>query len=312
LSVSAATVRNVMADLESFGFVASPHTSAGRIPTERGYRYFVDSILTMDRSTESIGEISQWLTHSFDGDATDAKQLISKASQTLSKLTQLAGVVTVPKVAPSAITHIEFLGLSERRVLAVVVMGEREVHNHILKVERDYRPEELRTAAQFLNEHMRGRTLHELRENLLSQLHQTRHQMNALMSEAISMAEQVLKPDHPGGDFMVSGETNLMGFSELSNVDKLKRLFDAFNEKRDILHLLDQCLGSSGVQIFIGRESGYNLLDDCSIVTAPYVVDEQVVGVLGVIGPTRMPYERVIPIVDLTAKMLGSALNQKR
>jgi len=121
-----------------------------------------------------------------------------------------------------------------------------------------------------------------------------------------------LKPERPGGDFFVSGETNLMGFSELSNVDKLKRLFDAFNEKRDILHLLDQCLGSAGVQIFIGRESGYNLLDDCSLVTAPYVVDDQVVGVLGVIGPTRMPYERVIPIVDLTAKMLGSALNQKR
>jgi len=312
LSVSAATVRNVMADLEEFGFVASPHTSAGRIPTQRGYRYFVDSILTMDRSPDSLSEISQWLNQRFSGDATDAKQLISKASQTLSSLTQLAGVVTVPQLTQSAITQIEFLGLSERRVLAVVVVGEREVQNHILKVERDYRPEELRQAAQFLNEHLRGRPIEQVRESLLSQLHQTRHQMNVLMSEAISMAEQMLKPERPGGDFFVSGETNLMGFSELSNVDKLKRLFDAFNEKRDILHLLDQCLGSAGVQIFIGRESGYNLLDDCSLVTAPYVVDDQVVGVLGVIGPTRMPYERVIPIVDLTAKMLGSALNQKR
>ena len=316
LALSAATVRNVMADLEETGFVESPHTSAGRIPTARGYRFFVDAILTMDKAPHAVQALSGWVTERLAAQASEPKQLLAKASQTLSSLTQLAGVVTVPKVPAAAITQIEFLALSERRVLAVVVVGEREVENHILRVERDYRADELRRAAAFLNEQVRGLTLVEVRQNLLSQLQQTRQHMNQLMSEAIHMAEQVLTPPADkatfASDVMVSGETNLMGFSELSNVDKLKRLFDAFNEKRDILHLLDQCVGSAGVQIFIGRESGYQLLDDLSIVTAPYKVNEQVVGVLGVIGPTRMPYERVIPIVELTAKVLGSALNQVR
>jgi heat-inducible transcriptional repressor len=195
------------------------------------------------------------------------------------------------------------------------VVNGREVQNRILQVERPFASEELRRAANFLNEQFRGLELSDVRALLLAQLQETRAHMNQLMLDAISMAQKMFAPGseaEPPVDVVIAGETNLMGFAELSNVERLKRLFDAFNEKRDILHLLDQCLSGDRVQIFIGHESGYQILDDCSVVTAPYTVGNEVVGVLGVIGPTRMAYERVIPIVDLTARLLGSALNHNR
>lgn len=203
--------------------------------------------------------------------------------------------------------------LSDNRVLAILVVNGREVQNRILQLERYYSAEELRRASNYLNQEFRGKELTAVREHLLSQLKETREHLNEMMLDAIRLAQQVV--DVPGGgarmEYVIAGETNLMSFAELSNVEKLRRLFEAFTQQRDILHLLDQSLRAEGVQIFIGQESGYTILDDCSLVTAPYSLDQEVVGVLGVIGPTRMAYERVIPIVDITAKLLGSALNSR-
>jgi heat-inducible transcriptional repressor len=311
LALSSATVRNVMADLEELGFVTSPHTSAGRIPTDKGYRFFVDTLLKLRPSAGD--DVSALVRQRLAETAEDPKLLVSSASQLLSTVTRLAGVVTVPRASHAAVSQIEFVGLSENRVLAILVVNGREVQNRILQLDRRYGPEELRRAATYLNEQFRGCELTDVRSRLVAQLQETRAHMNQLMLDAISMAQKMFDPgpqDDHSVDVVIAGETNLMGFQELSNVDKLRRLFEAFNEKRDILHLLDQCLRADRVQIFIGQESGYQILDDCSVVTAPYTVDNEIVGVLGVIGPTRMAYERVIPIVDLTARLLGSALTR--
>jgi heat-inducible transcriptional repressor len=301
-----------MADLEELGLVASPHTSAGRIPTDRGYRFFVDTLLKIkpiDAPAEH--EFARRLSERGD----DPRALVAAASQLLSAVTQLAGLVTVPRSTHVSLTQIEFMGLSENRVLAILVTNGREVQNRVLQLSRHYTSEELRRAAGYLNEQCVGRELSEVRQLLLGQLSETRHTMNQLMLDAITLASHMFEQTTAGtdsADVVIAGETNLMGFAELSNVEKLRGLFDAFNEKRDILHLLDQCLGADRVQIFIGHESGYRIMDDCTLVSAPYTVDNEVVGVLGVIGPTRMAYERVIPIVDLTARLVGSALNSNR
>ena len=315
LPVSAATVRNVMADLEEFGFVSSPHTSSGRIPTDKGYRFFVDALLKLRPAADIDLDVTRALELRLGERGDDPRQLIASASQLLSNFTRLAGVVTVPRQPHAAVSHIEFLPLSENRVLAILVVNGREVQNRILQAERAFSADEVRRAASFLNDQFRGVELADVCALLLQQLQETRAHMNQLMLDAITMAQKMFaapSPDGPPPDVVIAGETNLMGFAELSNVEKLRRLFDAFTEKRDILHLLDQCLNADRVQIFIGHESGYRILDDLSVITAPYTVGNAVVGVLGVIGPTRMAYERVIPIVDLTAKLLGSALNQSR
>jgi heat-inducible transcriptional repressor len=310
LSLSSATIRNVMADLEELGFVVSPHTSAGRIPTDKGYRLFVDSLLKLKPlQTEEIDDIERRLRN----DAANGRALVQTVSQMLSSVTQMAGLVTLPNPHYVALSQIEFIGLSENRALAIMVMNNREVENRVVQLERAYSTEELRRAANYLNEAFAGRSLPEVRASLLKQLQETRQTMNQLMQDAIQMAQKVFET--PGGErveYVIAGETNLMGFAELSNVDRLRRLFEAFNEKHDMLRLLDNCLRAQGIQIFIGHESGYQILDDISLVTAPYMLDNQVVGVLGVIGPTRMAYERVIPIVDVTAKLLGSASNARK
>ncbi|MCC7198569.1 MAG: heat-inducible transcriptional repressor HrcA [Gammaproteobacteria bacterium] len=311
LNLSSATVRNVVADLEHLGFVTSPHTSAGRIPTSKGYRFFVNTLLKV-QPLAAADELSALQRH-LGRHADNPKELVASASQALSAVTRLAGVVTVPRQAQASLSQIEFVGLSDNRVLAILVVNGREVQNRILQLDRYFSPDELRRAANYLNDKFAGDALDAVRSHLLSQLQEAREQMNQLMMDAIGIAQRVFPTDPvaPEADMVVAGETNLMGFAELSNVDKLRRLFEAFNEKRDILHLLDLSLHSDGVQIFIGQESGYTILDDCSVVVAPYTLDNEVVGVLGVIGPTRMAYERVIPIVDITARLLGSALNSR-
>jgi heat-inducible transcriptional repressor len=307
LQLSSATVRNVMADLEEHGFVASPHTSAGRVPTDKGYRFFVNTLLKVQPPGE--GEV-QSLQRAFDLHANDPKALVATASQVLSNVTRLAGVVMVPRQAHASLSQIEFIGLSENRILAILVVNGREVQNRVLQLDRYYSPEQLRRAAAHLNEQFGGRQLDEVRERLVAQLKETREQMNQMMIDAITIADRLFASGERQGeaDVLIAGETNLMGFAELSNVEKLRKLFEAFNEKRDILHLLDQSLHAEGVQIFIGHESGYTILDDCTVITAPYARDSGSIGVLGVIGPTRLAYERVIPIVDLTARLLGMAL----
>jgi heat-inducible transcriptional repressor len=310
LNLSAATIRNVMADLEELGFVTSPHTSSGRIPTDKGYRLFVDTLLKYQPLDDAkVVEIQMGLGQHAD----DPKALVAVASKMLSNVTRLAGVVTLPRQSHAALSQIEFMPLSDNRVLAILVVNGREVQNRILQLDRPFGSEELRRAAAYLNQQFGGKELSAVRDHLVTQLKQTRENLNQLMVDAIRLAQQaVVEPSGTGRmEYVMAGETNLMEFAELSNVEKLRRLFEAFTQQRDILHLLDHSLKAEGVQIFIGQESGYTILDDCSIVMAPYTLDKEVVGVLGVIGPTRMAYERVIPIVDITAKLLGSALNSR-
>ena len=310
LQLSAATIRNVMADLEELGFVASPHTSAGRVPTDKGYRFFVDTLLQLRPLDDAA---TAEMRRHFEASRDNSTELIATVSQLLSSATQLAGVVTLPRSRQASVTQMEFVGLSENRVLVVLVFNDREVQNRIIQLERHYSADELKRASNYLNEQFRGRSLRQVREELLRQLSEARAHMNQIMLDAIAVAQQVFDAGSEDKvEYVIKGETNLMGVAELTSVEKLRRLFEAFNEKRDFLHLLDQSLKAEGVQIFIGHESGYRILDDCSVVTAPYGDRDAVVGVLGVIGPTRMAYERVIPIVDMTAKLLGAALNSRR
>jgi len=295
-----------MSDLEDLGFVASPHTSAGRIPTVQGYRFFVDTLLTvrpLDRRAMEKMRAELALDQG-------PKDLVESASALLSGITQLAGVVTLPKNEHPLFKRVEFMPLSDNRVLAILVTGKDEVQNRVLNTEKAYSAAELQQASNYLNQLFTGKDLAEVRAALLREMQETKSSMNAMMQTAMQMAEQVLEHGHDE-DFVMAGQTNLMGFRELCDIDKLRKLFDAFSRKRDILHLLDQCVHGQGIQIFIGEESGYKMLDECSMVTAPYRVDGQVLGVLGVIGPTRMAYDRVIPIVEATARLLGAALNTR-
>lgn len=307
LDLSPATVRNVMADLEELGLLRSPHTSAGRIPTVKGYRLFVDSLLQVRRLREA--EVER-IKAQLDPDAS-TERLLENASSLLSDVTRLAGVVMLPFREQLAFRHVEFLPLTGNRVLIITVINEREVQNHIIHTQRAYEKSELEQAANYLNRHFAGKDLQTVRELLVSEMQDARERMNQLMMNVIETANQLFGEGHremPDKDYVLAGETNLMSYAEMSDVEKLRQLFEAFNTKRDILHLLDQCLSTREVQIFIGEESGYDVLDECSVVTAPYKVDGEVLGVLGVIGPTRMAYDRVIPIVDVTARLLGSAL----
>lgn len=313
LDLSPATIRNIMADLEDLGMVRSPHTSAGRVPTARGYRLFVDALLTVKPlNSRETQRLQQELLQKMELARGDSQQLMLTTSGLLSGVTQMAGLVTIPKREFGAWRHVEFLPLSDNRVLAILVINEREVQNRILNLDRAYSQSDLQQFANYLNAHFTGRDVGQIRQSLLRELHNTRASMNDMMTSAIQVAEQMFADSRPDEDYVLAGETNLMEFAELSSVEKLRQLFDAFNKKRDILHLLDQCVSADGVQIFIGEESGYQVLDECSVVTAPYRVNEELVGVLGVIGPTRMAYERVIPIVDMTAKLLTAALNPRK
>jgi heat-inducible transcriptional repressor len=309
MNLSAATIRNVMADLEMGGFVTSPHTSAGRVPTPKGYRFFVDTLLRVQPLEQAAeADIRRRL-----GNSDDSRSLVAAASQLLSSLTQMAGLVTLPSTQAASVTQIEFLSLSDNRVLVILVFDDREVQNRIMQLERAYSAEELRRASNLLNEQFRGRTLEQVRQALLDELSATRERLNQGMLGSINMAQQLFPAVSASGDmeYVIAGETNLMGFSELLSVDKLRRLFEAFNEKRDLLNLLDLSLKGQGVQIFIGQESGHQILDDCSIITAPYSTDSGAVGVIGVIGPTRMDYPGSIAAVRAVARYVGQILMEK-
>ena len=309
LNLSPATIRNVMADLEDFGLLDSPHTSAGRVPTAKGYRLFVDSLLRVkDLNSLEAEKIAKELNPE-----NDFKSLMQRTSSMLSDITQLAGVVMLPKNEKSTLQHMEFVALSGNRVLVILVVNDREVQNRIIHTSRAYSASELQEASNYLNDIFVGRDLNFVRNNILDELEKTKEQLSRSMQTAMEMAQLAFdyeKSKINNDELLFSGETNLMDVAELCEVEKLKKLFNTFNQQRDILHLLEQAIGADGIQIFIGEESGHDVLDNCSVVTSPYEVDGKILGVLGVIGPTRMHYERVIPIVDVTAKMLGSALNQ--
>ncbi|MFA6162007.1 MAG: heat-inducible transcriptional repressor HrcA [Methylobacter sp.] len=307
LNLSPATIRNVMADLEDLGLVHSPHTSAGRVPTVSGYRLFVDSLLTVKPlESKELSRLHQGLSVN-DG----SSDVIGAASRLLSELTQMAGVVTLPRRELVCLRHIEFLPLSHTRVLVIFVTNEQEVHNKIIHTSKTFSAAELQQAANYLNSVYSGRSLDAVRKAVLKDLQEDQERMNQGMLDAVKMAQLAFDPDNGKDDYVLTGETNLMGFSELSDMDRLKKLFEAFSQKQGVIHLLDQCMQAEGVQIFIGEESGYQAFDQCSLVTSSYSVSDEVVGVLGVIGPTRMAYEKIIPFVDVTAKLLGAALNPK-
>jgi len=307
LDLSPATVRNVMADLEEMGLVVSPHTSAGRVPTQKGYRMFVDSLLKV-RPLDS-GALRR-LKEELAG-VHDPQHLIGAASQILSEVSKLAGIVMVPRREEYAtFRHLDFVSLSGQRVLVILVTEDGAVQNCLIQTDREYRPAELVEAANCFNDLYAGLMLNEVRRRIVSDMQSESDAMQRMMRLALSMANQALtaEPDE-GETLVVRGESNLMGFPDLGDVNKLRRLFDAFNTKRDLLHLLDASMRAGGITIFIGAESGYEAFEDCSLVTAPYSADGHVVGTLGVIGPTRIPYEKVIPIVDITSRLLSAALS---
>lgn len=305
LELSPATIRNIMADLEDLGLLHSPHTSAGRVPTVRGYRLFVDSLLRVEALDDvHVRRIARELDQ-----GENLQSLMQRTSSMLSEITRLAGIVMLPKTGQSGLRQIEFVSLSGNRVLVILVVNDREIQNRIIHTARTFKPGELQEAANILNSLYAGKDLQAVRSELVRELKKTKEDVGELMQATIEMAQRTFSGEESPSDYVLSGQTNLMSVAELHDLEKLRKLFESFSRKRDILHLLEQAINAKGVQIFIGEESGYEVLDNCSVVTSPYEVEGEIVGVLGVIGPTRMNYERVIPIVDITAKMLGSALN---
>ena len=302
LDLSPATIRNVMADLEDLGFIASPHTSAGRIPTPRGYRLFVDTLLTVQTLDDiARNEMREHLLPD------QPQRMIGAAAQMLSELTQFAGVVMAPK-RQTTFRHIEFLTLSEKRILIIIVTPDGDVQNRVLVTEKGYSQSQLVEAANFINEHYAGVEFDQIRGRIHNELKSLHQDIVTLTQAAVEAGGQALAEQQE--TYVLSGEKNLLGVSDLSsNMDNLRRLFDLFERKTSLLQLLESSSHAEGVQIFIGGESKLVPMDEMSVVTAPYEVNGRIVGTLGVIGPTRMAYERVIPIVDITAKLLSSALS---
>jgi heat-inducible transcriptional repressor len=302
LDLSPATIRNVMSDLEELGLIASPHTSAGRVPTARGYRLFVDTMLTVRR--EELPPVSAIGAPGIES----PQRVISQAAHLLSSLSQFVGVVMAPRRA-SVFRHIEFLSLSDHRVLVIIVSPDGEVQNRIIHTQANFTQSQLVEAANFLNAHYAGLTIEAVRERLKTELEALRGEIADLMKQAVDIGAQPAEQD----EVVVAGERNLLSVSEFSSdLGNLRRLFDLFEQKTQLVRLLDVSTQADGVRIYIGGESQVVPFEDLSVVTAPYEVDGQVVGTLGVIGPQRMPYDRMIQIVDVTAKLVSNALSHTK
>ena len=300
LELSPATIRNVMADLEDLGLIVSPHTSAGRVPTARGYRLFVDTMLTVQRNQLVAPELAP----------EQPQKVIANAAQLLSNLSQFVGVVMAPR-RTSVFRHIEFLRLSERRLLVIIVSPEGDVQNRVIFTDVDYAPDQLVEAANVLNAHYAGLAMEQVRERLKTEVERLRGEVAALMQAAVSVGSEALSQAQD--EVVISGERNLLSVSDFAgDMQNLRRAFDLFEQKTQLLRLLDVSSQAEGVRIFIGGESQVVPFEDLSVVSAPYEVDGQVVGTLGVIGPTRMPYDRMIEIVDITCKLVTNALSHRR
>ncbi|MGI9311253.1 MAG: heat-inducible transcriptional repressor HrcA [bacterium] len=313
LALSPATIRNVMADLEAHGLIEAPHTSAGRVPTQKGYRFFINGLLNVEPLEASlIDQRARGAIERRMRGESDPQSILAGAAEMLSQITSFAGIVSVPGKSQSHIRQIEFLRLSQRRVLAILVTDDGQVQNRVLSAEREYSESELVEAANCFNASYSARTLRRVRAELLAHMRRDRASMQREMRTAISIARQLFDLDDLGDDaetVLVSGENNLLSIPDFGELEKLKQLFDTFKTKQVLFDLLQKSMFADGVNIFIGEESGYRTFRDCSIIAAPYEVDQQRVGVLGVIGPTRMNYDEVISAVDITAKLLGSALS---
>lgn len=299
LELSPATIRNVMSDLEELGLIASPHTSAGRVPTARGYRLFVDTMLTVRRE-ELPAPVLQ---------AEQPRQVISQAAHMLSSLSQFVGVVMAPR-RPTLFRHIEFLNLSDKRVLVILVSPDGDVQNRIIRTEADFSQTQLQEAANFLNAHYAGMTIEQVRERLKTEVEALRGEIASLMVKAVELGSDALDGQD---EVVVAGERNLLSVNEFSrDMGHLRKMFDLFEQKAQLMRLLEVSNQAEGVRIFIGGESQVVPFEELSVVSAPYVVDGQVVGTLGVIGPQRMAYDRMIQIVDITAKLVSNALSQAK
>lgn len=307
LDVSPATIRNIMADLEDAGLVASPHTSAGRVPTPRGLRLFVDSLIELQPLPhEEMARLQRELPIG----PTNTRDLLGNVSSLLSAMTHFAGVVTVPRQVDFPLRHIDFVALPDARVLVILVFSDNQVQNRVIQLAKPLEPAELEQAANYLNAHFAGLRLDDIRAHLLRELREASSELNRLMSSAVELAAASFVPESDSDDVLVSGQTNLMGYAELANLERLRELFEAFQKKNELLQLMEVCARAPGVRLFIGEESGFAALDGCSVVTATYGAQGRVLGAVGVIGPTRMAYERVIPVVQATAGVLSDALNR--
>ena len=306
LSVSSATVRNIMAELEDLGYLSSPHTSSGRIPTAQGYRFFVDSLL-------QVGPVGQGAMSALNAGLDpnrSASELVQSASNLLAQITYQTGIVTVPKPASSQLRQIEFLPLSGDRVLVIMVINEREVQNRIIQVQRAMTEAQLKTAADLINQRYAGRDLSQVKHQIVREMAEARSRIDAYLEAALELASAAIDNPDTADGVVVAGEASLLNQASPEDMQKLRELFDAFERKRDLLELMERCSRADGIQIFIGEEAGFDVFGDFSVITAPYAQGAQSLGVLGVIGPTRMAYERVIPIVDVTARMLSAALSR--
>lgn len=304
LDLSPATIRNVMSDLEELGFISSPHTSAGRIPTPAGYRFFIDTLLVVKPlDSAAVHQLEDQLHPD------NPQRAIQSASLLLSQLTQFAGVVMTPRRRALAFRQIEFLRLSEKRVLLIIVTQDGDVQNRVLFTERDYSPAELVSAANYLNQNYAGHSFEDVRHRLREELREIKQDMMQLMSAALDAGNRAMAEGSE--PYVISGERNLLTVQDLSqDLRRLRQLFELFEHKTQLVQILDLSLRGQGVQVFIGGESGVSAPDDVSVVTAPYQVDGEVVGTVGVIGPSRMAYDRIVPVVDVTAKLLSSALSR--
>ncbi|WP_233842473.1 heat-inducible transcriptional repressor HrcA [Dyella sp. 2HG41-7] len=305
LDVSPATIRNIMSDLEDAGLIASPHTSAGRIPTPRGLRLFVDSLIELQPLPRD--EMVR-LQRELPPGPTTARDLVGNASMLLSAMTHFAGVVTVPRQTDFPLRHIDFVPLPDARILVILVFSDNQVQNRVIQLSKPLDVRELEQAANYINEHFVGLRVDEIRARLLRELREASSELHQMLAQAVELAASSFAPQDE--DVLVSGQTNLMAYAELANLDRLRELFDAFQKKNELLQLMETCAKAQGVRLFIGEESGFAALDGCSVVTASYGAQGRLLGAVGVIGPTRMAYERVIPVVQATAALLSDALNR--
>jgi len=307
IGLSSATVRNVMADLEKMGLIHAPHTSAGRVPTEVGYRLFIDSMLTYQPlSQQKAASIRHELSTGLNQDA-----LMESASKVLSGITGMTSLVLMPNKEQEILKHIDFIALGANRVLVVLVFNDQDVQNRIIELDQPISSDDLQKTANFLNEQCVGKNLAEAKQFLMSRMDSIRSTTNDFMSSVVEATDHVLEEQlEQKIPFLVSGQTNLLNYQELASSDKLKALFNAFEQHTEMLNLLDKSMQAQGVQVFVGQECGSSIYQDCSIVTTPYEVEGEVLGVLGVVGPSRMDYQQVVPRVDMTAKILGSLLKK--
>lgn len=308
LDVSPATIRNVMSQLDKLGLVHAPHTSAGRVPTEQGFRFFIDSLMEMRPLTTGMFDT----IHSELNANQSTDSLIDTASNLLSDFTKMAGIVTIPKRSQLTLRQIEFLPLAGNRILAILVINDKEVENRVIQADREYSQNELLQVSNIINSQYAGKDIYNIRTSLVETLHQASSNLDQQMKAAADIADKALRENNKNkSDYVIQGTTNLLNFSELESTGKLQQMFQVFNNTRDMVSILDRCINADGVKVYVGRESGIDGLGNCSLITAPYQADGEALGVLGVVGPTRMNYKDVIPVVEITAKLLGQALKKE-